>query len=382
VIRHARRSDDRVSNVSYRPIRRRRVTWLTVAVALLLVVTGCSSLGFYTQSVGGQLAILWNRQPVDQILADQRADATLREKLERVLDARNFASRELLLPDNGSYRSYVRLDRPYAVWNVVAAPALSVEPVTWCFPIAGCVSYRGYFSRSRAERFAEKLRGRGLDVAVEGVAAYSTLGWFRDPVLSTFVDWPSPDLASLIFHELAHQRLYVKGDTVFNESFASVIEREGLTRYLRREGDQAALASWQTDQDRQRQFAALVLEHRERLRDLYASSIATQEKLRRKSEVLHELGRAYEGLRTSWGGYAGYDRWFDRQLNNANLASVGAYDRWVPAFESMLEDAGGNLTAFYDDVHALGEMTPVERRKRLAAITPPTPKQTESESDT
>jgi predicted aminopeptidase len=268
------------------------------------------------------------------------------------------------------------------VWNVVAAPALSVEPMTWCFPIAGCVSYRGYFSRSRAERFAEKLRGRGLDVAVEGVAAYSTLGWFRDPVLSTFVDWPSPDLASLIFHELAHQRLYIKGDTVFNESFASVIEREGLTRYLRREGDQAALASWQTDHDRQRQFAELVLEHRERLRDLYASSIATQEKLRRKSEVFDDLGRAYEDLKASWGGYAGYDRWFDRQLNNANLASVGAYDRWVPAFESMLEDAGGNLAAFYDDVRALGEMTPEARRQRLAEVTPPTPKKTESESDT
>jgi predicted aminopeptidase len=353
-----------------------------MAVALVLAVTGCSNLGFYTQSVGGQLAILWNRRPVDQIVADKREDATLREKLQRVLDARNFATQELLLPDNGSYRSYVRLDRSYAVWNVVAAPALSVEPMTWCFPIAGCVSYRGYFSRARAERFAEKLRGRGLDVAVEGVAAYSTLGWFRDPVLSTFVDWPSPDLASLIFHELAHQRLYVKGDTVFNESFASVIEREGLTRYLHREGDQTALASWQTDHDRQREFAALVLEHRERLRDLYASTIATQEKLRRKSEVFRDLGRAYEDLKASWGGYAGYDRWFDRQLNNANLASVGAYDRWVPALEEMLEEADGNLAAFYDDVRALGEMTSEQRRKRLAEITPPGTKKSESESDT
>jgi predicted aminopeptidase len=344
--------------------------WLAVPLGLILLVTGCSSLGFYTQSVGGQLAILWNRRPVDQILADKKADATLREKLERVQDARDFASGELLLPDNGSYRSYVRVDRPYAVWNVVAAPALSVEPVTWCFPIAGCVSYRGYFSKAKAERFAEKLRGRGLDVAVEGVAAYSTLGWFRDPVLSTFIDWPSPDLASLIFHELAHQQLYVKGDTVFNESFASVIEREGLTRYLRAEGDQAALASWQIDHDRQSRFAALVLEHRERLRDLYASQVATQEKLRRKSEVFADLGRAYEELKKSWGGYAGYDRWFDRQLNNANLASVGAYDRWVPAFEEMLEGAGGDLAAFYADVGTLAKLTPEQRRQRLAEITP------------
>ncbi len=337
--------------------------------ALVLVVTGCTSLGFYTQSVGGQLAILWNRQPVEQILADEREDATLREKLQRVLDARNFASRELLLPDNGSYRSYVRLDRPYAVWNVVAAPALSVEPQTWCFPVAGCVSYRGYFSRSRAESFAEKLRDRGLDVAVEGVAAYSTLGWFRDPVLSTFVDWPSPDLASLIFHELAHQRLYVKGDTVFNESFASVIEREGLTRYLRTEGDQTALASLG------RRTTTASVSSRSSCSSIASAcatstprSIATQEKLRRKSDAVRATcGRAYEDLKAGWGGYAGYDRWFDRELNNAHLASVGAYDRWVPAFESMLDDAGGDLAAFYDDVRALGQsMTPEERRRRLS----------------
>jgi predicted aminopeptidase len=353
----------------------RRLLWPLIAVALALVIAGCTSLSFYSQSVGGQLAILWNRRPVDQILADDREDPTLREKLERVLEAREFASRDLLLPDNGSYRSYVRLERPYAVWNVVAAPALSIEPVTWCFPIAGCVSYRGYFSKARAERFAEKLRGRGLDVVVEGVSAYSTLGWFRDPVLSTFLDWPSPDVASLIFHELAHQRLYVKGDTVFNESFASVIEREGLTRYLEKEGDAAALASWDADHARQRQFSTLVLDYRERLRVLYASSIPTQEKLSRKRELFAAMKRAYEGLKSSWGGYAGYDRWFDRDLNNAHLASVGAYDKWVPALEGLLRDAGGDLDTFYAGANELAKMEPAERRKRLNAITPPAPPQ-------
>ena len=351
----------------------RRLFWPLIALSLALVIAGCTSLSFYSQSVGGQLAILWNRRPVDQILADKREDPTLREKLERVLEARDFASRDLLLPDNGSYRSYVRLDRPYAVWNVVAAPALSVEPVTWCFPIAGCVSYRGYFSRARAERFAEKLRGRGLDVVVEGVSAYSTLGWFRDPVLSTFLDWPSPDVASLIFHELAHQRLYVKGDTVFNESFASVIEREGLTRYLEKEGNAAAMASWEEDHDRQREFSALVLDHRERLRRLYASSIPTQEKLARKQELFDSMKRAYEGLKANWGGYAGYDRWFDRDLNNAHLASVGAYDKWVPALEGMLREAGGDLGAFYADANELAKMEPAQRRKRLSEIAPPAP---------
>jgi predicted aminopeptidase len=359
-----------------------RLPWRLLVVALVLIATGCSSLGFYTQSVGGQLAILFKRRSVTAILADDREDATLREKLQRVLEAREFASRSLSLPDNGSYRSYVRLNRPYAVWNVVAAPALSVEPVTWCFPVAGCVSYRGYFSRARAERFAEKLRSRGYDAAVEGVAAYSTLGWFRDPVLSTFIDWPSPDLASLIFHELAHQRLYVKGDTVFNESFASVIEHEGLTRYLEEGGDQAALAVWEARHDRQRQFADLVLGHRERLRKIYASSsIATQDKLRRKREIFAEMARDYEDLKGSWGGYAGYDRWFDRELNNAHLASVGNYDRWVPAFEALLEDVGGDLRAFYDEVDALAKLKLEERRRRLSQFSSE-PSRQERESGT
>ena len=350
--------------------RARRLLLWCLLLALVLVASGCSSLGFYSQSVGGQLAILFKRRSVEAILADEKEDVTLRQKLRTVLEAREFASRELGLPDNGSYRSYVRLNRPYAVWNVVAAPALSVEPTTWCFPVAGCVSYRGYFSRDRAERFAEKLRSRGYDVAVEGVAAYSTLGWFRDPVLSTFVDWPAPDVASLIFHELAHQRLYVKGDTVFNESFASVIEAEGLERYLREGGDGAQLAVWVARRDRQRDFAVLVLDRRDRLRELYASSLPTQEKLRRKGEILAELGRAYADLKKRWGGYAGYDRWFDRNLNNAHLASVGNYDRWVPAFETLLERAGGDLDVFYESVDMLSKLEPTERRRHLTAFTP------------
>jgi len=354
--------------------RRRLELWASLAIlCLVLLATGCTSLGFYTQSVGGQLAILFKRQSVEGILADDKSDVSLRDKLRTVLQAREFASRSLALPDNGSYRSYVRLDRPYAVWNVVAAPALAVEPVTWCFPVAGCVSYRGYFSRAKAERFAEKLRSRGYDAAVEGVSAYSTLGWFRDPVLSTFIDWPAPDVASLIFHELAHQRLYVKGDTVFNESFASVIEAEGLERYLREGGDGAELAVWTARRERQREFAALVLEHRERLRELYASSLPTREKLERKRDAFAELGRAYEKAKEGWGGYAGYDRWFDRQLNNAHLASVGNYDRWVPAFEAILDRADGDLERFYVTAHTLAKLDPAERRRRLVAFTPDDP---------
>jgi predicted aminopeptidase len=346
-----------------------KILWLAVAFALVLVLMGCTSLGFYTQSVGGQLAILWKRRSVDDILADDKADSSLRDKLRTVQEARQFATSELDLPDNGSYRSYVRLDRSYAVWNVVAAPALGVEPVTWCFPVAGCVSYRGYFSRARAERFAAKLRSRGYDAAVEGVAAYSTLGWFRDPVLSTFIDWPAPDLASLIFHELAHQRLYVKGDTIFNESFASVIEQEGLERYLLDGGDGADLAVWSARRDRQREFAALVLGYRDRLAELYRSSIPTQEKLARKQETFADMKREYGSLKQSWGGYAGYDRWFDRELNNAHLASVGAYDRWVPAFEAILDRVGGDLDRFYVSVETLSKLDPGERRRRLAAWT-------------
>jgi predicted aminopeptidase len=341
-----------------------RCRWALVA-ALVSTVVGCSGAGYYSQSVQGQLSLLAKQRSLSSMLEDRQVDPELRRKLERVAEMRDFAVAELGLPDNGSYRSYVHLDPPYVVWNVVAAPELSVTPITWCFPVAGCVSYRGYFSEKKARRFAAGLEADGFDTVVEGVAAYSTLGWFRDPLLSTFIDWPETRLAGLLFHELAHQRVYAKGDTVFNESYATVVERAGLERFLAGEEHAAALAGEETRRERREQFTRLVLETRRGLDELYRSSAPDASKRDRKAELLAELGEAYQELRESWDGWAGYDAWFDRELNNAHLASIGAYGELVEPLERLLAELGGDLDAFHREVEQLADLSYEERRQRL-----------------
>ncbi len=310
------------------------------------------------------------RQSLESVIDDKSVEAETRKKLAQALEIRDFASAELALPDNGSYRGFVELDRPFAVWNVVAAPELSVNPVVWCFPVAGCVSYRGYFSRRGAERFAAKLTKTGHDISVEGIAAYSTLGWFRDPLLSTFIHWDEARLAGLIFHELAHQVVYVKGDTSFNESFATAVELEGLERYLRQRGALAELAESRQRRERGRQFSELVLAHRARLESLYSMESTEDAKRAGKQDVFAALKEEYAELRASWGDYAGYDSWFARDLNNAHLASVGAYSELVPAFEALLESYGGDLEGFYAGVRDLSKLDREERRANLEERVP------------
>ena len=316
------------------------------------------------------MSLISKRRAIEKIVADGSIDVALRERLDLVLEIRGFASSDLELPDNKSYRSYADLGRPYAVWNVVATPELSVTPLQWCFPVAGCVSYRGYFSEAGAEKFARKLRQEGHDVSVAGVSAYSTLGWFADPVLSTFVGWPEDQLAALLFHELTHQRVYVKGDTVFNESLATVVELEGLRRWLksRYEGEELArrLSADRERQLRAEQFTDLVLSLRERLESLFESAETDELKRRRKAELIVAAKTDYAHLRdATWKGYQGYDAWFDRDLNNAHFASVGTYRDLVAPLRARLEEADGDLESFFDDLDGLAKMEPAERQAIL-----------------
>lgn len=340
------------------------------ALALTLLLAGCGNLGYYLQSVSGQLEI-WRREaPIEQLLADPSLTPQLKAQLERALRIRDYASRELGLPDNRSYRSYADLARPFVVWNVFAAPEFSTEPRQWCFPVAGCVNYRGYFAEAEARAYAATLAAEGNDVYVGGVPAYSTVGWFADPVLNTFIHYPEPELARLLFHELAHQVVYVKDDTVFNESFAVVVEQAGVARWLAARGNAADRERFERLQRFRAEFRVLVTQARAQLAELYASGVPAGEMRRRKAEALAGLRQAYAAQRSDWGGFAGFDRWFAQPLGNAHLASVAIYTQRVPAFESLLRQQGNELPRFYAAVRELAALPAAERNARLDALAP------------
>lgn len=300
---------------------------LLLSAALL---AGCETLSYYGQAAGGQLALMARAQPI----AEVAADPALRRRLDLATAIRDFATRELALPESNAYRSYAALDRPYALWNVVAAPEFSLAPVLSCFPVAGCVAYRGYYAKSRAERYAQARRDEGYDVIVYGVPAYSTLGWFDDPLLSTFIGYPEADLARLMFHELAHQVVYVRDDSTFNESFAVVVEREGLRRWLAAQGKKPEPV---------RVLGPQIAEARAKLAALYRSRLAPEAMRERKREVMESLRPLVERLPALEG-----------QLpNNAFLAAYATYNDLVPMFEKLLAEEGGDLRAFYARVKKL-----------------------------
>jgi predicted aminopeptidase len=339
------------------------------ALVLVLVgaVSGCTNLGYYYQAVEGQMQI-WNRsRPIAQVIEDKQTPPPIRERLTQVLRMRNFASAELALPDNGSYRKYADLGRPYVVWNVFAAAEFSVVAQEWCFPFAGCVGYRGYFNQAGAERFGEELRRKGLDVFVTGIPAYSTLGWFDDPVLNTVMRYPDPQLAGLIFHELAHQVVYVPGDTVFNESFAVAVEMEGVDRWLALDGDAAKRTEFDLYEQRKGAFIDLVMKYRDRLRTLYASAATDAEKRQRKAEAFAAMKAEYLTLKSSWGGYAGYDRYFAQDLNNAHLVPVATYSELVAGFRRVLAENGGDFKRFYAAVREIVKLPKEQRQAKLKA---------------
>jgi predicted aminopeptidase len=336
-----------------------------------LVMGGCATVEYYSQAVLGHFEVLQRARPIDEVIADPASPEALRARLAKVREIRAFAVAELGLPDNGSYRGYADLGRPFVVWNVFAAPALSVEPVQSCFPVAGCVSYRGYYSHAAATAHAGALAARGFDTYVGGVPAYSTLGWFDDPVLSTFVRYPDAELARLIFHELAHQVLYVKDDTVFNESFATAVELAGVERWLAAQATDAERRVFEAYQRQRRDFLALLLEYRGRLAAAYAGDAPDAAKRVQKTALLDALRTDYERLKAErWAGFAGYDRFFANGVNNANLASVAAYTELVPAFNALLAREGGDLPRFYAAARTLAKLPRPERQAALERLAP------------
>lgn len=338
-----------------------RIATAMLLAACMLPLSGC----YLLQAAAGQMALASKRQPIPVVLADPGTPESLRARLEYVAAARDFASRELGLPDNGSYRSYADLGRPYVVWNVFATEEFSVEPLRWCFPIVGCVVYRGYFDEADAHAYARGLRRGGRDVAVLGVPAYSTLGHFQDPVLNTMLGWSDAQLAGTLFHELAHQVLYLPGESQFNESFATVVEEAGLERWLALRGSERELAGWHEQRERAAQFVELLLQTRERLRALYASGLSVAQMRDRKQYEFGKLKLAYERLRARWGGFAGYDRWFDRTLNNAHLVSAATYYGCVPGLQRVLASVDGDLPRYYQAVRELAKLPAEERQARL-----------------
>lgn len=347
------------------------------AACLLTVVGGCTNVSYYLQAMSGQLELWQRTRAIDEVVAEPGTAPPLKEKLKQALAMREFASRELSLPDNSSYRRYADLGRRYIVWNVFAAPEFSLEPVQWCFPFAGCVGYRGYFSETEAEEFAAQLAAERRDVYVGGVAAYSTLGWFSDPILNTFAHYPDVLLARLIFHELAHQVAYVADDTVFNESFAVAVEREGLRRWLARNGTDKDREAFRLMSTRREGFVRLIGTYRERLAALYKRDLAPEPMRAQKQQIFAEMGADYQRLRLEWGGFGGYDRWFAQKPNNAHFVSIAIYTQMVPAFEALLQQSGGNLARFYDAVRQLAVLPRDERTARLQALQETTPSQAE-----
>ncbi|MBW4792814.1 aminopeptidase [Pseudomonas tolaasii] len=327
---------------------------------LAVLLSGCSSVNYYSQLASGQWQLLRAREPVAQVIADPSRPQALRDHLVQSQKARTFASEHLHLPDNQSYRLYADIGRPYVVWNVFATQEFSLSPETHCFPIAGCVAYRGYYNQGAARGEAALLKQRGLDVSIGGVEAYSTLGWFNDPIMSSMMNWGDERLATLIFHELAHQRFYVKDDTEFNESYANFVEQEG-TRQWRAARDLPPMSDAALQQ--RDQFIRLILDTRKRLETLYAQPLAADVMRQAKAAEFERLRSEYRQMRDrQWGGDKRYDVWINQPMNNARLLPFGLYDRWVPAFAALFRQVDGDWVKFFAAVEKMGGL-PVEQRK-------------------
>lgn len=337
-----------------------------VGILAALSLSACSTIGYYGHLARGEYSMLAARQPIARIVADPTADATLKARLELAEQARAFASDKLGLPRNASYTNYADLKRQYATWNVFAAPEFSVQAVEHCYLFVGCLAYRGYFDRERADAEAARLKAKGLDTWVGGSAAYSTLGWFADPILNTMLRWDDDELAATIFHELAHQRLFVKGDTEFNESFATFVQYEGLREWRAARGLPPGDSVGRQHED---EFEHLVLDTRERLRLLYAMTLPPDAMRERKREEIERLRAEYSRLRdTQWQGKGGYDEWINSGINNAKLLPFGLYRRWVPAFSAVFAQHGREWTAFYVAAAKIARLDAAARVEALSGL--------------
>ena len=335
---------------------------------LAIVLVSCETVGYYSQAARGQLTIVFGREDIQHLIERPDLSEELAGKFAKVMDIREFAESELGLPVGGNYSSYVDVAREHVVWNVFAAPEFSVDPVNWCYPIAGCVAYRGYFSEKSALSYAAKLEEDGFDVYTGGVDAYSTLGWFEDSLLSTVLNRADYQLAGLIFHELAHQLVYLPGDTTFNESFATAVEREGVRRWLAKSNKDFNIDAALLDYDRQQQFVDLVGGYRDRFESLYQLEINESSMRSQKLELQQTLREEYAVLKQQWQGYEGYDGWFSRSLNNAQLSTVASYNDLLPFFAAVFEQSNQDFSTFYAEVSRLADLPEQERDELVAAI--------------
>lgn len=336
-----------------------------IIVGVALALSSCSGIGYYAESISGQLTLLMRREPISVVLSGPHTPQHVRQKLHTILDIRAFAVTELGLPDNGSYLTFVNLDRRYVAWNVFATPEFSLQPLSWCFPVAGCFSYHGYFSEQKANLAAEHLAKQGHDVHIGGVAAYSTLGWFKDPVLSPMLNWRDTRIAEVIFHELAHQLIYISGDTAFNEAFATTTATNGVRHWLMKRGKIDTLANFDAEQKRQLEFASMVLRTTTRLRGLYASPIEPSAMRTEKNRIFRILEDEYQTLRAEWSGYSAYDSWIASGLNNAKISSVVTYHEHVKAFNTLFYAVAQHFPEFYWQVREIGRLSD---RRRLACL--------------
>lgn len=314
-----------------------------------MVVSGC----YYMQAARGQLELLNKREPIDELITESDTPADLSRRLELVLEARQFSIEELHLPDNDSYRSYAHIDRDYVVWNVFAAPEFSLQPKSWCFPVAGCVNYRGYFAEDRARRKAAQLNDEGFDVAVAGIAAYSTLGKFSDPVLNTMMHWEDTDLIAVMFHELAHQLLYVKGDSAFNESFATAVEEFGIERWLTGRGRNTELAGYQERRELRKRLMQHVESARQDLEAIYTSTLPPEDMRASKLDRIKQLNRELTNEFDQQGGET--PAWVNEDLNNARLASMSLYQGRLAEFRDLFAQCDQDIRCFYRQANTLAE---------------------------
>jgi len=328
---------------------------------LAIVLVSCETVGYYSQAARGQLTIVFGREDIQHLIERPDLSEELAGKFAKVMDIREFAESELGLPVGGNYSSYVDVEREHVVWNVFAAAEFSVDPVNWCYPIAGCVAYRGYFSEKSALSYAAKLEEDGFDVYTGGVDAYSTLGWFEDSLLSTVLNRADYQLAGLIFHELAHQLVYLPGDTTFNESFATAVEREGVRRWLAKSNKDFNIDAALLDYDRQQQFVDLVGGYRDRFESLYQLEINESSMRSQKLELQQTLREEYAVLKQQWQGYEGYDGWFSRSLNNAQLSTVASYNDLLPFFAAVFEQSNQDFSTFYAEVSRIADLPEQER---------------------
>ena len=345
----------------------KRIIVFAACILLSLVLCSCETLNYYSQAISGQCSILLKRKPISDIIADPETPALLRERLSYLLTVRQFADSELHLPVKKNYLSYVALDRPYAVWNVFAAPEFSVTPKTWCYLLVGCAAYRGYFSEPDARQYAAELNKEGYDVYVAGVTAYSTLGWFDDPVLSTFIQYSKAQLAGLIFHELAHQVLYLKNDTAFNESFATAVEQEGMRRWQQAVADADIYREYLTGYHRREKFVEVITRYRQKLEMLYRTDASPSAMRDEKASIFTALQDEFRQEAAREADLSVYAPWIYQDLNNAKIGSVAAYHDFVPAFLKILAQNGGDLTRFYQACRQLGQKEKVERDRALKA---------------